>query len=86
MCSSDLPHHQHINCRGGKIRAQFVEQRRGEQRVANARERNDEDFHSREIFSSSDVVDLPGTNGTKMIFPPADSTARRSSWFKVSKV
>jgi len=40
----------------------------------------------RAIFSSREVVDLPGTKGTRMIFPPADSTARRSSWFSVSSV
>ena len=42
--------------------------------------------YNREIFSSNSVVDLPGTNGMITIFPPADSTARRSSWFNVSRV
>ena len=42
--------------------------------------------YKREIFSSNDVVDLPGTNGMMTIFPPACSTARRSSWFSVSSV
>ena len=80
------PHYQRVNRRVGKIRAQLVDERRGDQRVADARQGNDQNFHSREIFSSSAVVDLPGTNGTRIIFPPADSTARRSSWFKVSSV
>ena len=35
--------------------------------------------HSREIFSSNAVVDFPGTKGIITIFPPACSTARRSS-------
>ncbi len=42
--------------------------------------------HNFAIFASNAVVERPGTNGISMIFPPALSTARRSSWFKVSKV
>ena len=80
------PADQCINLRLGKIRAQFVNQRRRKQRIADARKRNDQDFQSREIFSRIAVVDFPGTNGTSLILPPADSTARRSSWFSVSSV
>ena len=80
------PKRERVNRCAGKIRAQFANQRRGQERVANARQGNDQDFHNREIFSSNDVVDFPGTNGTITIFPPADSTARRSSWFNVSMV
>ena len=71
--------HQRVNRRVGKIRAQLMDERRGNQRVADARHGDDQNFHSREIFSSSAVVDLPGTNGMILIFPPAASTARRSS-------
>ena len=48
-------------------------------RVAPVQHQETHENQSREIFSSSAVVDLPGTNGTMIIFPPADSTARRSS-------
>ena len=38
------------------------------------------------IFARSAVVDFPGTMGTRMIFPPASSTIRRSSASSVSRV
>ncbi len=43
------PQHQRVNRRAGKIRAQLVDERRGQQRVADARHGNDQNFHS---FSS----------------------------------
>jgi len=72
------PSHERLNGRAGKIQPQFMNQRRGEQRVAIASQRDHQNVHNREIFSSSPVVDLPGTNGTSTMRPPADSTARRS--------
>src|SRR5271170_3835502 len=81
-----IPKHERVNRRVGKIRAQFVNDRRGQKRVPDSRHGNNENFHSREIFSSNAVVDWPGTNGMILILPPADSTARRSSWFNVSRV
>ena len=42
--------------------------------------------YSRVIFSSSEVVDFPGTPGRMAIFPPNCSMRRRSSWLIVSMV
>jgi len=47
---------------------------------------NKDPDYNREILSSKAVVDLPGTKGMMTIFPPADSTARRSAGFNESKL
>src|SRR5258707_5045579 len=58
------PHHERVNRRAWKVRAQFADERRGDQGVADAGHGDEENFHSREIFSSNLVVDLTGTNRT----------------------
>jgi hypothetical protein len=49
------PEDQHIRRRVGKIAAQFMDQRRGEQRIADAREGDDKDSHSAEISCADEV-------------------------------
>ena len=72
------PAHQRFNRGVREVRPQLMDERGGKQGVAVAGQRNDQNLHRRAIFSNSPVVDLPGTNGTSTIRPPADSTARRS--------
>ncbi len=72
LCSSKSFAPGHINSTSivaSAPRAKLMDERRGDCcSVADARQGDDQEFHKRAIFSSRPVVDLPGTNGTKIIF------------------